>query len=170
MASPVIRPIEEEDVPDAAAALVQVHSTDGYPVEGIDRPTEWLKPPGVIQAWVAVLDGRIVGHVAIMRPRGEDAVSIWQKQSGEDGAHIGVLARLFVLRDARKHSAGASLMRSAMDYAQDHDLRLVLDVMTKDEAAIRLYERLGWHFIGGASHQYGDGQRIQAVCYVWPAS
>ncbi|EHM25152.1 putative acetyltransferase [Streptomyces sp. W007] len=112
----------------------------------------------------------MVGHIAIMKAEGEKAVTLWQQQSGEDESRIGVLARLFVVRSARKHAVGESLMRAAMDYAEENDLRLVLDVMDKDEAAIRLYERLGWQFIGGATHQFGDGQQIPAKCYVWPAS
>jgi ribosomal protein S18 acetylase RimI-like enzyme len=44
----------------------------------------------------------------------------------------------------------------------------VLDVMTKDTAAIRLYERLGWQKIGEASHHFGDGQRTAALCFVSP--
>ncbi len=41
--------------------------------------------------------------------------------------------------------------------------------MTKDKAAIRLYERMGWQSIGDASHAYGEGQQMRAVCYVSPA-
>ncbi|WP_405506911.1 GNAT family N-acetyltransferase [Streptomyces cyaneofuscatus] len=169
MADTTIRPIEDADVPGAAAALIEVHATDGYPVEGVDDPEAWITPPGVVKAWVAHREG-VVGHIAIMKAEGEKAVALWQQQSGEDEARIGVLARLFVVRSARKHAVGESLMRAAMDYAEENDLRLVLDVMDKDEAAIRLYERLGWQFIGGATHQFGDGQQIPAKCYVWPAS
>jgi len=61
-------------------------------------------------------------------------------------------------------------MRAAMDYAKQNSLRLVLDVMTKDTAAIRLYERLDWQPIGEVSHHFGAGQQIPAVCYVWPAT
>ncbi|AWL36441.1 N-acetyltransferase [Streptomyces sp. SM17] len=128
-----------------------------------------MTPPGVVKAWVAHRDG-VVGHIAIMKAEGEKAVTLWQQQSGEDESTIGVLARLFVVRSARKHAVGESLMRAAMDYAEENGLRLVLDVMDKDEAAIRLYERLGWQFIGGATHQFGDDQQIPAKCYVWPAS
>lgn len=41
--------------------------------------------------------------------------------------------------------------------------------MTKDDAAIRLYERLGWQPIRTATHTFGDGQQTDAVCYVSPA-
>lgn len=101
-----------------------------------------------------------------MRPRGEDAVTLWTDQSGDDEQHIAVLARLFVVRDARKQALGEQLVRTAMHYALRHNRRLVLDVMAKDTAAIRLYERLGWQRTGEATHTYGNGQQIQAICYV----
>jgi ribosomal protein S18 acetylase RimI-like enzyme len=170
MPSPVVRPIQDADVPGAAAALIEVHGTDGYPVEGVERPEEWIRSPAVIQAWVAETGQRIVGHVAIMRPQGEDAVSLWQERGPGGATRIGVLARLYVTREARGRAVGESLMQAATDYARQHNMRLVLDVMTKDAAAIRLYERLGWQPIGRATHRYGDGQRIAAVCYVSPAT
>ncbi|MBY8880758.1 GNAT family N-acetyltransferase [Streptomyces sp. PLK6-54] len=149
---------------------MNVHETDGYPVEGVEDPEAWIRPPAVLSAWVAEESGTIVGHVAVMRPQGEGAVSLWQDRSGEGEERIGVLARLFVVREARKHAAGERLMRAAMDYAKQNSLRLVLDVMTKDTGAIRLYERLGWKHIGEVSHYFGAGQQIPAACYVWPAT
>jgi ribosomal protein S18 acetylase RimI-like enzyme len=164
----IVRPFENADLAGAASALIDVHTTDGYPVEGVDQPEAWIRSADVIAAWVAELDGSIVGHVAIMRPHGEDAVSLWMQQSGDNEDQIAVLARLFVVKTARKHAAGERLMQAAMSYGSEHGIRLVLDVMTKDAAAIRLYERLGWCEIGRAPHHYGDGQSIDAVCYVAP--
>lgn len=168
MKSVIVRPFGNGDLAGAAAALIEVHSTDGYPVEGVAQPEAWLRSADVIAAWVAELDGSIVGHVAIMRPHGEDAVSLWMQQSGDSDGQIGVLARLFVVKEARKHAVGERLMKAAMSYGAERGLRLVLDVMTKDAAAIRLYERLGWREIGRAPHHYGNGQSVDAVLYVAP--
>lgn len=164
----IVRPFENADLADAAAALTEVHSTDGYPVEGVDHPEAWLRSDDVIAAWVGEIDGAIVGHVAVMRPHGEDAVSLWMQQSGDEEARIAVLARLFVVKAARKNAVGERLMQAAMEYGRERGIRLVLDVMTKDTAAIRLYERLGWREIGRTPHRYGDGQSIDAVCFVAP--
>lgn len=168
MPSAVVRPFEESDLAEAAAALIEVHATDGYPVEGVEQPEAWLRSDRVVAAWVGELDGAVVGHIAVMSPRGEDAVSMWTQQSGEPEERIAVLARLFVVKAARKHALGEALMRAAMSYGREHRVRLVLDVMTKDTAAMRLYERLGWQAIGRTSHRYGAGESIDAVCYVSP--
>ena len=170
MKSVIVRPFENTDLAGAAAALTEVHATDGYPVEGVDHPEAWLRSDDVIAAWVSEVDRAIVGHVALMRPQGEDAVSLWMQQSGDSEAQIAVLARLFVVKAARKHAVGERLMQAAMSYGSEHGLRLVLDVMTKDASAIRLYERLGWREIGRAPHHYGDGQSSDAVCYVAPSA
>ena len=63
----------------------------------------------------------------------------------------------------------ADLPGAAQDYAHEHDLRLVLDVMTKDAAAIKLYERLGWRRIGQTEHDNGHGTTVPAYCYVAPS-
>jgi GNAT superfamily N-acetyltransferase len=167
--SPCIRRRREEDLQGAAEALIAVHRSDGYPVEGVDDPVEWLKPTGAIRSWVAEMDGRIVGHVSVSAADGEAAGQLWSDKSGIPLAGVATLGRLFVLREARRHSIGELLVRAASAYAHEKGLRLTLDVMTKDVAAIRLYERLGWTQIGRTVHRYGDGQEIDAVCYVSPA-
>ncbi|MFK0171138.1 GNAT family N-acetyltransferase [Streptomyces sp. NPDC090306] len=163
-----VRPFEDDDLAGAAEALTAVHASDGYPVEGIDDPKAWIRSADVLAAWVAEADGQIVGHVSVMRAYGEDAVAFWTEQSGEPATHVAVLARLFVVREARKQALGERLVQAAVSHARAHGLRLVLDVMTKDRSAMRLYERLGWREIGRASHRYGADQSIDAVCYVSP--
>ncbi|KUN07111.1 acetyltransferase [Streptomyces yokosukanensis] len=168
MDSTVIRPFEETDLIGATAALTDVHATDGYPVEGVARPQAWLRSDDMLASWVAEAGRRIVGHVAVMRPCGEGAVSLWTEQSGDDEQCVGVLARLFVIKEARGRTLGERLVRTAMDYGLSHNRRLVLDVMVKDAAAIRLYERLGWLRTGRTAHHYGDGHYADALCYVTP--
>ncbi|MFI0737900.1 GNAT family N-acetyltransferase [Streptomyces sp. NPDC021100] len=168
MASTIVRPFEDADLPGAAAALVEVHATDGYPVEGVDQPERWLRSADVLAAWVAEVNGKIVGHISVMRPNDEGAVSMWTEQNGASKEQVAVLARLFVLAEARGRSTGERLIRVATDYAHRQGLRLVGDVMTKDEAAIRLYKRLGFRIIGTTMHTYGNGEQTSALCLVAP--
>ncbi|MCX4761485.1 GNAT family N-acetyltransferase [Streptomyces sp. NBC_01275] len=166
----IIRPFDDGDLPGAAAALTDVHITDGYPVEGVARPENWLRSDDVLAAWVAEAERRIVGHVAVMRPSGEGAAPLGAEQNAEGEQRIGVLARLFVVRDARRRAVGERLVRTAMGYGLSHDRRLVLDVMVKDQAAIRLYERLGWLRTGRTTHHYGAGRSIEAICFAAPGT
>jgi GNAT superfamily N-acetyltransferase len=166
---PVIRVRTDADLPAAAAALVEVHDTDGYPVEGVADPVAWLTGATLRRAWVAELDHRIVGHVSISDPQPDDAAAtVWREQAGDDTEALAVLGRLFVVRDARRRATGEHLMTAAQEYARNNGLRLVLDVMTKDTAAINLYERLGWRRIGTTDHDNGRGETIPAYCYVGP--
>lgn len=165
-----IRERTTADLPAAAAALVEVHRSDGYPVEGVDDPIAWLDGATLRHAWIAELHGRIVGHVSISEPQPDDAAAyMWT--ATPDGAHdaVAVLGRLFVVTEARRQATGEHLMRAAQHYARGHDLRLVLDVMAKDAAAIKLYERLGWRRIGQTEHDNGHGTTVPAYCYVAPS-
>ncbi|MEE1749134.1 GNAT family N-acetyltransferase [Streptomyces sp. JV184] len=169
MPKAVVRPRKTHDLSEAATILTAVHELDGYPVEGVEDPQAWLSPEGLLAAWVAELDGRVVGHVAINSPQPEEEPArLWREKSGEYDSHIGVLARLFVAREARKEAVGKRLMEAATAYARERQLRLVLEVLTKDAAAIRLYERLGWQRIGEALHTFG-GKQVDAICFVAPA-
>lgn len=162
-----VRERVDADLPGAAAALVEVHATDGYPVEGVDDPQAWLTGPTLLCAWVGELDGRIVGHIAVSRPQPDDAAAtLWTNTP--EGAHdtVAVVGRLFVQHTARGRALGDKLMQAVTDYADCRGLRLVLDVMTKDAAAIRLYERRGWRRTGTTDHDDGKGRLVPAVCFV----
>lgn len=165
--SAVIRERRDDDLASAGRALVRVHEANGYPVEGVSDPVGWLTPATLINAWVAELDGRVVGHVSLAAGDGEDAAKLWRKQSGSEES-LAALERLFVAPEARGQGLGDRLVQVAMEEADRLGLRLVLDVMTKDQAAIRLYERLGWIRIGEISHGVPDGSTVPAFGYVAP--
>lgn len=165
-----VRTRRADDLAAAAKALVAVHESDGYPVEGVADPVAWLQPPALIRAWVAELDGDVVGHVVATTPTdSDDAARLLRGQTWETGEDLAVLGRLFVLPRARGRSFGERLVSAVVEYAQQHGLQLVLDVIDKDRAAIRLYERLGWERIGSARHMFGQGQVTTAFCYMAPA-
>jgi len=129
----------------------------------------WLVDPHQLAAWVAEIDGRTVGHVALSDPQPADAAAdMWNRHPDSRGEPPAVLGRLFVLSSARGHALGERLARTATEYAHRHGRRAVLDVMAKDGAAVRLYERLGWRRIGTTQHDDGHGNAIDAYCYVSP--
>jgi ribosomal protein S18 acetylase RimI-like enzyme len=165
----VVRERKAADLPAAAAALVEVHRTDGYPVEGVADPIGWLTTTGQIRAWVAELDAQVVGHVAISEPQPDDAAAqLWASQRHGSDDPIAVLGRLFVSPTARGHAVGRRLVEAVQTSARVEGLQLVLDVMAKDSAAIALYERLGWRRIGTTNHDDGRGNTIPAYCFASP--
>ncbi|MFV2197524.1 GNAT family N-acetyltransferase [Nocardiopsis sp. LOL_012] len=165
-----IRPRTDADLPALASALVEVHARGGYPVEGVADPCAWLDFPGLRHSWVAEVGGCAVGQIGLGGPDGEDAVRMWAAYTGGDPTRVAVLARLYVLPEARGAGLGERLTRTAMDHARDHGLSLVLDVMAKDRAAIRLYERLDWTRLGEAAHHVEGAAPVPAYCYAWQPS
>lgn len=159
-----IRSRQPDDLPACVSALKEVHAKDGYPVEGVADALGWLTPPGLTAAWIAEVDGRLVGHALVSEPREEEAVQLWHQQSDQAAK---VLARLFVLPEARGARIGELLTLAATKRAKERGQRLVLDVMEKDRSAIRLYQRLGWVALGAISHKVG-GQTVAARAYVSP--
>ncbi|WP_274280292.1 GNAT family N-acetyltransferase [Actinomycetospora lutea] len=153
------------DLDALAAALVEVHRIDGYPVEGVADPHAWLTPRGTLHAWVAVLEDAVVGHALAMTAQPEiAAVDAWVQRGGDIATTI-VGARLFVAPAGRGRRLGTTLARTLTDWAVHHDLDIVGDVMAKDTVAIGIYERLGWHRIGTAMHDTGRGAHVPAYLY-----
>jgi GNAT superfamily N-acetyltransferase len=164
-----IRPRRDADLPDLAAALVRVHAQDGYPVEGVADPEAWLRHNHELQSWTAVEDGKPIGQITLTRATpDDDAAKAWRDRTGGDVERLAIPARLFVDPDHRGSGAGRLLMEAAVGFAQTGGLAIAFDVMLKDRAAIRLYERLGAQRVGDLTHQYGDGLTEPAAVYVVP--
>ncbi|KAK3065374.1 hypothetical protein LTS18_011897 [Coniosporium uncinatum] len=161
----VVRLRTEDDVDACVEILKSVHSLDGYPVEGAAMARAWIASDAAdLKAWVAELDGHIVGHAIVSRDQeGNAAADIWRNKHPDKA--VAVLQRLFVSPAARKAGVGRKLIATAMSYSVQNDLQLVLNVMVKDTAAIRLYERMGWSCIVSATHHFGERQQMDAVCY-----
>lgn len=165
----IIRPRHSEDLPRLAHVLVRVHAHDGYPVEGVDHPEAWLIPPRQIAAWTALYEGQPVGQVSLTRAaESDDAAIIWHRSTGRPISELALLVRLFIDPEHRRHGAGQQLAVTAYSFARERDLAIAFDVMLKDHAAIRLYERLGCRRIGVITHRHGEGQSEPAAVYEAP--
>lgn len=161
-----IRPRREEDIPALAAVLVRVHELDGYPVEGVADPEGWLRHDHELQSWTAVEDGEPIGQITLTHATPEeDAAQAWHKHTGGNVDRLAIPARLFVAPDHRGSGAGRLLMEAAVGFAHARGLVVAFDVMLKDRAAIRLYERLGAVRIANLTHQYGNGLTEPAAVY-----
>lgn len=166
-----IRARQNADLDSACALLRDVYDTDGYPVEGAADAVAWLTPPELLEAWVAVDPTLgIIGHVLVSRPLATTkAVDVWVDR-GASRDTTAVLGRLFVSSRARGHGVGAALTAEANRWAEQKGLRLVLDVMSKDVAAIKLYQSLGWQNLGSSTHGNGHGGTWKSVLFVSPGA
>lgn len=152
---------------DACVLLLrEVHQRDGYPMNWPERPACWLAQSSQLAAWVAELDGRIVGHVAMSRSgAGDAAPALWSGRTGVDRETTAVVSRLFVSPAARGHGIGALLMARAVAQARQSGLHPVLDVLSSDTAAAALYERLGWDLLDTVEQRWGPEQTVTVHCY-----
>ncbi|MEU5578311.1 GNAT family N-acetyltransferase [Streptomyces huasconensis] len=169
---PVLRVREragERDLEACVGVLARVHKADGYPVNWPAEPGEWLSGAAALGAWVAELDGRVVGHVQLARSTADDAApGLWSERAGVGVEATAVVSRLYVAPDARGHGIGALLMRRAAREARARGLHPVLDVVSRDAAA-GLYERLGWELLAVVEREWGPGQLVTLRCYAGPS-
>lgn len=164
------RPRREEDIPALAAVLVRVHNLDGYPVEGVADPEAWLRHDHELQSWTAVEDGQPVGQITLTRAEpDDDAARVWHEHTGGNINSLSIPVRLFVDPNHRGSGAGRRLMEAAVEFSRARGLAVAFDVMLKDRAAIRLYERLGARRAADIVHNYGDGLTEPAAIYVVPS-
>ena len=114
-------------------------------------------------------DQKTRGQITLTRATpDDDAAQTWREQTGGDVGRLAIPVRLFVDPDHRGSGAGRLFMEAATRFAQAQGLAIAFDVMLKDRAAIRLYERLGAQRIADLKHQYGDGLTEPAAVYVVP--
>ncbi|MER8070658.1 GNAT family N-acetyltransferase [Streptomyces sp. NPDC094034] len=159
-----------DDLDACVRVLGEVHKADGYPVNWPEHPMGWLAQPAQLDAWVAELDGRIVGHLALC-PAGEGDVApaLWSSRAGTTIREIAVVSRLFVAPSARGHGIGALLMAQAARQARRRGLHPVLDVVSTDAAAAALYERMGWSLLAVVDQRWSPDQTVTVRCYAAPA-
>jgi ribosomal protein S18 acetylase RimI-like enzyme len=156
------------DLQACVEALAEVHRKDDYPTRWPSDPVNWLTPPALLAAWVVADSDIIQAHLALVAGVKNDQLSEAARRPANE---IATVTRLFVRPAARGNRLGERLLRTAGTYAVDHNLALVLDVVDEGRsAAIRLYERLGWHLVAirPATWLMPSGDRPQLRIYVHP--
>ncbi|MFI5658645.1 GNAT family N-acetyltransferase [Streptomyces sp. NPDC051684] len=155
----------DRDLTVCARVLRDVHHADRYPVNWPDDPEGWLRGADTMGAWVGCRDERVVGHVLLARPASGDVAPTLVPSD----TSVAVVGRLFVAPSARGHRLGAALLERAAREACLRGALAVLDVVTTDRAAIALYERLGWRFLGEGQQRWGPGTSVTVRCYSAPS-
>lgn len=104
--------------------------------------------PGELGAWVAVLDGEIVGHVAATDVASNWMAEHWATALDRPGNELAEISILFVDHTRSGSGIGGALLDHAV--AQIHSLgrEPVLDVVGESTHAGRFYRRRGWTVAG----------------------
>jgi GNAT superfamily N-acetyltransferase len=101
-----------------------------------------VDPAAVYTAvWVAVLDGDVVGSIAL-RDLGADELE---------------LKRMYLRASQRGHGLGKRLLTTALDWARASGTTVIrLDTSERMEAAQRLYEAYGFQRVSGDAPRQGQ--------------
>jgi len=143
----IVRLRQQGDMAACVRALADVHAADGYPTRWPADPLAWLAPDNLLAAWVAEDADMLLGHIALCGAEGDTGAPVWSAASGVPAERIAEVARLFVAPGARGRGLGALLMEAACAEARRRGLRPALKVLEHDQAAIALYERMGWRHV-----------------------
>src|SRR3954447_15088579 len=142
-----IRPRRREDVGELVVVLTEQQPSSHYPVQWpLDIPVEdFLVRPGEERAWVAEVDDRVVGHVAVYT-LGEGLRAPFVGALGTDA--LAELAVLFVAADVIGTGVGGRLHDTAVDWILASGRETLLDVVPVHERAVEVFRRRGWQVVG----------------------
>lgn len=142
-----IRERRSDDIPALAVVLAEQQAATQYPVRW-PLPIsveDFLVRPGEERAWVAEVDGRVVGHVAVYAPAGEMREHYVAAAGTEELAELAVL---FVGSDVIGTGVGGRLHDTAVDWIVSSGRQPVLDVIPVHDRAVEVYRHRGWTVVG----------------------
>lgn len=152
-----LRPRTAADVPALVEVVSAQQSSSGYPYRWpLPMPVEeFVVRASDEAAWVAEVDGRVVGHVAVARVSGAErdafAAALAEAGLGRAGlgaAGLGAVSTLFVDVALRGHGIGGALLDRAVEHVRESGRTPVLDVLPTRGSAIGFYRRRGWRTVG----------------------
>lgn len=165
----LIRERQAADHPALDLLARSVHKLDRYPVYMPDDDfLAFVVSAEALDGWVAVEQGRVVGHVALHRRSSPGVIALAASRLGVQAAKCGVVARLLVAPEQRRTGLGRRLLDHATDQCRRRQLAPILDVVDGTEPAIALYERAGWRHLGTVSFMLPDGSELTEHVYAAP--
>jgi GNAT superfamily N-acetyltransferase len=163
-----IRPRLETDLPACEQLVRVVYELDGYPGHWPRDLRDFLAQPDAIAAWVALMNGEVVGHVALLPDSSDASMDLAMAATGLALERLGFVSRLFVSPEVRRHGVGRRLLEAAAPFARERGLHPVLDVVTRFQPAIDLYESSGWTRAGVVTARIPGGVTLEEFVYVGP--
>jgi ribosomal protein S18 acetylase RimI-like enzyme len=166
--SVTVRPRNPSDIPILTEILTEVYNLTKYPVDGPPSFPARFQSTKALASIVALYDGKIVGHAELQDASGLNPQVINSLTPYAPLSSFAALVSLFVDPKIQGKGVGAHLVREALARGKVEGKRLVLIVLEKDEAAIRMYEKMGWERGIEYVYETGTGVKYKAFSYVAP--
>lgn len=146
----VVRERTGEDIAALATVLADQQPHSGYPQNWpLPFPVEsFIARAGEDAAWVAELEGRVVGHVAVSRVEPGLEADLWTAGAGRPREELAAVAVLFVDHTMVGRGVGKALLARAVAAIRASGRTPVLDVVQETASAVELYRRSGWQVVG----------------------
>ncbi len=163
----MIRPRVDTDLDVVVALATVVQELDGYPVwlPGGDVLEFMVNPPSQA-AWVAEIDGRIVGHIALNRATTPESMQVAAQATGRSVEEMGVIARLLVAPEVRRQGIGGALVDVCVAAAVEQGLQPMLDVGLRHGSGVAMYDATGWDRVGKVDAVLPNGEIFEEYVYV----
>ena len=167
-----IRPRRPEDLSALVEVLAAQQSRTGYPQRWpLPFPVEeFLDRPAQLEAWVAELDGAVVGHVAAAAVQPGEMASVWSAGADRPSAELAEVSVLFVDHTTAGRGVGSALLATAVEFIRASGRTPVLDVVQETQNAVRLYERNGWQTVGETRPWWLPDGNLPVLLMVLPAA
>ena len=162
----LIRPRQDQDIAACADLVRDVHALDRYPRFLPNDLQSFLTIADAYGAWVADLDGEVVGHIALIPRSLPHAMELAANALNRPAEQLAVVARLFASVRARGRGAARMLLATATAEAAARGLWPILDVDTDLAAAIALYESSGWVRAGKVTVRFSTGHTMDEYVYL----
>jgi GNAT superfamily N-acetyltransferase len=146
----LIRARRDADLPPLVDILARQQAETQYPFQWPPDggPEHFLRRPSEIEAWVAELDGNVVGHVAIQSVADDELGHMWAVAHGVRLTELRCISVLFADRRLVRRGIGSALLARATERALADGGAPVLDVVAGHLDVVRLYLSRGWHEVG----------------------
>jgi GNAT superfamily N-acetyltransferase len=111
----------------------------------------------------------LVGHAELQDTSGLNPEVVASLTPHGPISSFAALVSLFVDPKIQGKGIGARLVEEALAWGRAEGKRLVLIVLDKDTAAIRMYEKMGWERGIEYFYETSQGVKYKAFSYVAPA-
>lgn len=162
--------VREPDDLDAVVAIAEeVQALDGYPsFLGDSTLRQFVDPPDAIGAWVAELDGAVVGNVLLRERSAPTSAQLAAEALGVEASRLAFVARLLVAPAARRRGVASALLEATRRRARELGRALVLDVVEHDGGGVALYDATGWRRLGRHTLTTRSGLELPVAVYAAP--